>query len=549
MSELIKLKKNKAIDVINRKILQNVIKQLETLYTDMLDNILKMPSTSRDKRQIAALGFALGALGTLFGGFNTYQIRAIQNALLKTTNKVNLVMDIAELNTKHIEKLEIKQDELSGLMADFLEQNPALISNQLQSVLFYTQRSYNIIDQSFKSAQLHRLSTSLLDSETTKQVFQELNTRADKESAKLLIKFPSDIYQLETSFIKNDDDSMSLIVHVPSARDKNLFNLYQHVPIPLKQSFSTNLTITPKMDTQYIAVGPGNKGYKVLSSNDLATCAKMGGYYFCKGRDVIQTDMIESCLGSLYLRDLDHVLKYCEFEIGDAKERVTPIGNNQYIVTTNKPFEASKICNDGTHTSVSINRISKIIVEEGCEVQLLANNIQPDTNIKFTPTITYKNMNWNIELLFPTHKLEDLHDTLIRLREQGTNIITAQALAHLNIKDHVTDPTLVAHPNTTLYFSISVLIVLLITIGFICYHRKINLPLLIKAAILKTSTKTPENFHGPEFKDIQRGPDQRPTLNIFNLPYPPDTINGQEMSAREYNPGVYPQASHTGIKF
>lgn len=65
----------------------------------------------------------------------------------------------------------------------------------------------------------------------------------------------SDLFQLEYSYFYNCDSSVSFILHVPMVKQNQIYNLYQHIPIPLFQSFSSNLTITSKVDLQYIEIG------------------------------------------------------------------------------------------------------------------------------------------------------------------------------------------------------------------------------------------------------------------------------------------------------
>ena len=44
-----------------------------------------------------------------------------------------------------------------------------------------------------------------------------------------------------------------------------------------------------------------------LSSTDLQGCNKMGETYFCKGRNVLLTDLTKTCLGTLYLADNQNI--------------------------------------------------------------------------------------------------------------------------------------------------------------------------------------------------------------------------------------------------
>ncbi len=521
-----KIKNSKQISAIDKQHLQitmDAIDQIKLIYTDMASQLSNLPEHSRDKRQLAILGTILGTIGTLFGGFNRGQLNEIQSTLADVHKKQNLLVDIVQINTKHIENLEISNEQMNETLQELLLNNPATLQSKIQLYVFKAVRAANIINQAIQQAQNHRLSTTLIDASTLKQLFQEVQQRSVREYATLMINNPSDLFQLDCSYIHNKDKSISLIVHVPMARKNQIFNLHQHIPIPLSQSFATNLTITPKLDSNYIAIGPEFQ-YRIMSNSDLATCKKMGEYFFCNGRDVVQTDLENTCLGALFKRDINNVLSKCEFELGEPKEKVYTVGRNDYIITTLEPFEANKICYDKPHTTISIDRLTRIKIEEGCELRLKNNVIQPDLNIMEESSITFKNINWNLELLFPGHKMETLHETLTNLKNQGVNVISAHRLANLNINDaYLPDPEQIAHPNMYLYTTIIIFIILLIIAGYYCYEKKISIPRTISRLIAKASpAPAPTNFTPPSFQEIRDGTRnlqrERGTGNIYNPP-------------------------------
>ena len=504
LMDRLKNKKQMPTDQINFDILQSAINQLETLRKDVLQEILILPAHSRDKRQLEVFATILGVVGTIFGGFNAHQIENIKATLKDVRKRQNLLVEITQLNSKHIENLEITQKNIADILIDLITNNPTSLMAKTSEILFMAVRSATIIHDAIQQAQNHRLSTTLIDSTTLKQLFSEVISRSLKENAVMILQHPSDLFQIDCSYVHNRDGSVSLIVHVPMAKQNQVYNLYQHIPIPLSQTFSTNLTITPKVDSQYIAIGPHYE-YKIMSSSDLATCTKMGDYFFCNGRDVVQTDLTGTCLGALFKREINSALKYCEFEIGEPKEKVFSVGRNDYIITAPAPFEANMICSNAPHQSVSIDRFTRITVEEGCEIQLDHNIIQPDINIKDNQTIIYKNINWNFDRLFPGQKMEDLSQKLLEIRDLGDNIVTAQQLRHLSIQDaYIPDPDQLVHSNVTLYVVLAVIAILMILFTYYCYDRIRILPQLISAhvkAVHTHSKPAPPNFKGPDFRE------------------------------------------------
>ena len=410
-------------DVINKEIVESAIRSLKIIYSDMQEQILNFPRHRLDKRQIDPLGIILGGVGTIWGFFNSHQIANIKQAVLDVKNRQDLIIEVAKLNTQHIDNLEIQTDAVTDALNDLLLNNPAKLLHKINEAFFKVQRSANVINKAIQQAMNHKLSTTLLSSSTLNQIFNGLHDRAIRLDSKLLIEHPSDLYQLECSYVIDANDTISLIVHTPMAQKSQLLNLHQYIPLPLSQSFDSNITLTPKLDNNLLASGPKYE-YKTLSQTELSTCTKLGQNFFSNGRDVIHTDLHDTCLGALFLRQIPGVLKHCQFQIEELKEKVVPIGQDQYIIISPIKFEAIKRCDNGHYESISVDHVTKITIEEGCIFQTKLNIIQPDINVKDDLTISFRSMDWNIDQLFPNHNISDLQETFQKLRKSGTHVIT-----------------------------------------------------------------------------------------------------------------------------
>ena len=157
----------------------------------------------------------------------------------------------------------------------------------------------------------------------------------------------------------------------------------------------------------------------------------MGQFFFCNGRDAIKTEW--QIL--VFKREIGNVLK--QLEIGEPKEKWFTVRKNHYIITTSKPYEANKICNHKSHTTISIDEVTQIQIKEGCELWLRDNIFQPD--IQEESTITFKHI-WNYYLQVSMRQYT--------LKNQRNNIITTQQLRHLP------DPNQIVHPYVYMYIVI-----------------------------------------------------------------------------------------------
>ena len=211
--------------------------------------------------------------------------------------------------------------------------------------------------------------------------------------------------------------------------EDNKLNLLQFIPFPLSQSLGANTTVTPKADKDLIAVGKHHQ-YKILGQTDLAACTKLGQNFLCEGRNVLQTDIKDSCLGSLYMHHLPGTLENCHFELAETKEHVFQTGPSQWLVLAPQTFFSVMQC-EKSHDTIFIKPISSITVNPGCKLYLKSHVIQPYTNQRSTFEIRHHAWEWDIKHLSPTSNLTDIAEELVELRKQGSFIVTAKDLQNI----------------------------------------------------------------------------------------------------------------------
>ncbi len=95
-----------------------------------------------------------------------------------------------------------------------------------------------------------------------------------------------------------------LILQVPFVEAEHLLPLYEFVSLPIHFKFSANISIVPDIGwADLIAIGD-IETFQTLSSSDLAGCKRLGQTFFCEGHTVLKTNMVNNCLGSLFLASL-----------------------------------------------------------------------------------------------------------------------------------------------------------------------------------------------------------------------------------------------------
>jgi hypothetical protein len=140
--------------------------------------------------------------------------------------------------------------------------------------------------------------------------------------------------------------------------------LYEFIPLLVYFNFSGNVSVTPEVGTNNIIAVVHSKSHQLLSSLDLQTCNKMGETYFCKGRNVLLTNLTKTCLGALYLANSKNIQDQCKFSIGRAQENIFRLNSNTYVVYTLWKINTNHVC-------PKAKSISAVQISSGCNIRTM----------------------------------------------------------------------------------------------------------------------------------------------------------------------------------
>ncbi len=243
--------------------------------------------------------------------------------------------------------------------------------------------------------QLQRLSTSTLTSYQLINLYNEVTALAQANNLSPLTNKPQDLFQLDTSYVRVANEILVLI-HVPCSNPSSLLTIYKYVPfpIPVRPQSNTNISVlntiqdvfdissaTPNTltegihfqpDADLIAIGKNDKGrhrYILLSSAEMSACTKRSQAYMCERHQVTKSDLLGSCLGSLYLQSPLGVASNCKISRIPLKETVYQISNTDHIVFTPYPITTQISCFNGSYFPLKIKHTQQIKVPEGCLVR------------------------------------------------------------------------------------------------------------------------------------------------------------------------------------
>jgi hypothetical protein len=306
-------------------------------------------------------------------------------------------------------------------------------SNKLRAVVAIFERVIN-------SAFDQKLAPGALSVDVLDTIVHHIKDTAAKNKFHNFVHQPSDLYKLETSFIHRPEEStVILILHVPYVETENLLPLYEFISLPIYFNFSSNVSVLPDVGKQDLIVIGNTEAFQTLSSSDLANCKRMGKTFFCEGRSVLQTNIVNDCLGSLYLGSSTLIKNNCKFRIATTREKIYSLGNNTWLVYSIGTIATNQVCpKTNTLSPLTIKSGQQIQVAPGCNVPTMDHLIS--ANDSEETDILNSWLDWTMSLpeLFNHENTVQLTAMIKDIRKHVTGDFDASHL--LKQLDHVQKP-------------------------------------------------------------------------------------------------------------
>jgi hypothetical protein len=241
--------------------------------------------------------------------------------------------------------------------------------------------------RALQAAHHRRLSIDLLPSNTLKKLFDAAARKARSHHHQLLLRHPSDLLQIKTSYV-HDGYDVHLILHIPMAPSDSLLWLFQLRPFPLP--FMETHMLMPNPDHQILAISANADRLSIeLSAVHLLGCHRVNQVYMWERSGVLKRHLNDTCLGSLSMQDLQGATTLCEMNIVPIAETVLQLQDNWYLVHSPQPLTSRIDCLNNSASEIFIRRgANRIHVSPSCRLHLtshvLISNfaVQLDTIIK-----------------------------------------------------------------------------------------------------------------------------------------------------------------------
>jgi hypothetical protein len=365
------------------EIYKSDLKQVFKLFNDLLASLPHVPERQRRQWDVASFIAATAAL--TLSTYNTIQISKLETAIEKQQQKTDLLADIVHIHEQHLHQLDTMIEDIGNEIQKLMVQAGFYFSvdraiaqvisdsNKLRAVITIFERVIN-------SAFDQKLAPGALSVDVLDTIFNHINDTAAQNKFHSFIHQPSDLYKLEMSFIhRPEEHTIILILHVPYVETENLLPLYEFISLPIYFNFSSNVSVILDVGKQdLIAIG-NTEAFQTLSSSDLANCKCLGKTFFCEGRSVLQTNIVNDCLGSLYLGNSTLIKNNCKFRINSTREKIYRLGNNTWLVYSIGTIATNQVCpKTNTLSPITIKSGHSITVQAGCNIPTMDHLISED---------------------------------------------------------------------------------------------------------------------------------------------------------------------------
>lgn len=398
-SEIEQLYRNRAMDgvFICTVLLDTFNQQTERLKEALLvapeDNEFRrgtmVHELSRRRRGIVG-GIALGV-----SLWNSYKLHVLESHFQNMTSKYNLLIDSVQL----VQNNQLKNVMDTVLIKRFLSllghRNYHKIITSVFILLGRIRDSVETVHSIISAGRQRRVSPRLIVGQDLIGLFESIQQKAKELDCKMILKKPSDIYEMESSYgYDKEGQIFAIFIHIPLVEQDEELRLLEYMPFPLKQSFELNATILPRTGSQkYLAVVPiktksGSQidtpphKYRILSEFALSRCFKIREVFICNGRNTLRTDIENSCIGSLWLKEDYAITENCDMEFSPFREFATKLNSRRWIISVPEPITAVVECGKNMAENIRFKNQTILELPENCKVKSKSYEFSTDLNVK-----------------------------------------------------------------------------------------------------------------------------------------------------------------------
>ena len=335
-----------------------------------------------------AFSILKGVFGTFMGIYNTYQMEKMRSDLRGVISTQKRVIEVVEDHESRIDYLEKEMNGVKVQLAFEDLQRTTLLSAHLARGLALLQAAMRSAIHAVQQAHHHRLAIDHLDPGSLEHLYGVIEAQAQGSKYKLLTRFPSDLFQLEVSYLYDGHDVV-LFLHVPMVPQESLLKLYRLKPFPIP--FSDSLALLPKPSSSLLALTQSMpRAMTNIEHSDLIDCHQVNQVYVCERHGVLRNNIKSTCMGALFEQDIPLAQHLCELELVPYQEAVIQLRNNWFLIYSPTMFTAYVICLNSSSSAIPIKvGVNQVFISPSCKLELKNHTMTSDLSMKLDSEITY----------------------------------------------------------------------------------------------------------------------------------------------------------------
>ena len=332
--------------------------------------------STRDKR---FLGLLLGAVGTLWGAYNTGQINQLQahqetqaTAISDLFHEVDVQHKILNKYGLVLKKVVNSTYILAADLTSFEKYKQAvdMITSLTEGGRMQVQDAAAMIDGLMQQ----RLSVACLNPGEMRTLLRGAQTIAQEKGYTLLARSVADAYQTRTSF-RTNGSHITAIVHLPLEHTEDELQVLEHIPVPVEVEKGVFMTVLP--EHAVIATDHNRTTFVTMTLTTLSACSRQGAYYLCdeintkhrmgKVRQYHGERDATMCTWFLLTEDIANVRKACPIMLHQAQSEVFQVSGTEFIFVEEAEHMAKLECRGQKAIWQRLTGATRVTVPAGCQ--------------------------------------------------------------------------------------------------------------------------------------------------------------------------------------
>ncbi len=204
------------------------------------------------------------------GIFNWAQIEALKAELFDLKENTGRLFEVVQDFSKNMKSIKTNFNKLRTTLLYQVLLNLTLFDTRLSRIENQLRNWLRRVTHAIQAAIHQRFAVDYLNPTKLAVLFEKLEKKASNSGCDLLIKYHTDLFQMETSLLFDGRDG-HVLIHVPMMPRNSLLLMFRLHPFPLPLFELHHLV--PDVKTDVLAISSTDTRYNIqLSSTDLLSC-------------------------------------------------------------------------------------------------------------------------------------------------------------------------------------------------------------------------------------------------------------------------------------